>query len=153
MNKKVIDALNAGRSRELSAIIQYLAFHYEMDDQQYGKLAKTWKETGIAEMKHAEALAERILFLGGEPTTKPDAPAQKGLKIDAQLALGEKLEADAVQMYNDAVKLCAAEGDQGTKDVFEKLLEDEEAHLDSFQNILAHVKDLGPAYLATLTGE
>ncbi|MCK7485212.1 MAG: manganese catalase family protein [Bacillus subtilis] len=65
MSKKVIDLLNEARARELSAITQYMAQHYELEDQDYGKLAKVMKEIGIQEMKHAEALAERILFLKG----------------------------------------------------------------------------------------
>ena len=78
MSKKVIELLNEARSRELSAITQYMAQHYELEDQDFGKLGKKLKEIGIQEMKHAEALAERILFLKGEPTTKPERRPRKG---------------------------------------------------------------------------
>ncbi|MGB9628229.1 MAG: ferritin-like domain-containing protein, partial [Thermodesulfobacteriota bacterium] len=67
MNQKVIDLLNKARSRELSAIAQYMEHHYELEDQDFGKLATKLKEIAIQEMKHAEKLAERILFLNGEP--------------------------------------------------------------------------------------
>jgi len=152
MNKKVIDALNKARERELGAIIQYMAQHYEMEDADFGKLAKVLKATAIAEMKHAEALAERILFLGGVPSSKPEPAAKKGQAIPELLATDMALEADAVKMYNDSAALCAAEKDNVSKELFDKLLADEEEHLDTFQNIKDHVDKLGDAYLVTLAG-
>jgi len=70
MSQKVIDLLNAARARELTAISQYMIQHYELEDTDFGKLAKRMKEIAIQEMKHAEALAERILFLNW-PRTSP----------------------------------------------------------------------------------
>ena len=152
MSKKVIDLLNKARASELTAISQYMAHHYELDDSDFGKLAKILKKTGIEEMKHAEKLAERILFLGGTPTTKPDGEAKKGQEIAKMLATDIGLETGAVKMYNAAANACAAEKDQISKQLFEELLADEEEHLDVFQNIKEHVDKLGAAYLATLTG-
>lgn len=153
MSKKVIDLLNQARSRELTAISQYMAQHYELEDQDFGKLASRLKEIAIQEMKHAETLAERILYLKGEPTSKPDTVVKKGQKIQEMLSTDIVLETQAIKMYNDASVTCAAEKDQISKEVFEELLKDEEAHLDIFENIKAHVEKLGPAYLATLTGK
>jgi len=150
--QKVIDMLNVARSREITAILQYMAQHYELDDQDFGKLAKAMKATGIAEMKHAEALAERILFLGGKPTSKPDAEVKKGQKIADLLATDIGLEAAAVQLYNESAKACADLLDHVSKALFESLLADETAHLDMFQNIKEHVDQLGDTYLATLAG-
>jgi len=152
-SKKVIDLLNAGRARELSAILQYLAQHYELESDDYGKLAKVMKDTGITEMKHAEALAERILFLGGTPTSKPDAEAKKGQKIADMIATDIRLEEDAVKLYNEAAVACAEALDHVSKDIFEKLLADENEHLDIFMNIRDHIARLGDHYLATLTGK
>lgn len=152
MNKKVIDLLNQARAAELGAILQYMAHHYELEDADFGKLAKMFKTTAIQEMKHAEALAERILFLGGPPSFKPDGEVKKGQEIPAMLATDVALEEGAVKMYNDSAKACAEAGDHISKDLFEKLLADEEAHLDEFQNIADHVEKMGAAYLATLTG-
>ena len=152
MSKKVIDLLNQARSRELTAISQYMVQHYELEDQDFGKLASRLKEIAIQEMKHAETLAERILYLKGEPTSKPDTVVKKGQKIQEMLSTDIVLETQAIKMYNDASVTCAAEKDQVSKEVFEELLKDEEAHLDIFENIKAHVEKLGPAYLATLTG-
>lgn len=153
MNKKVIAALNEARSRELEAIIQYMAQHYELEDADYGKLAGRMKQIGIQEMKHAEDLAERILFLEGVPTTKPSGEIKKGEDILGMLKTDVALEDGAIKMYNESAKLCSDEGDHISKALFERLLGEEEAHLDEFKNILNHVQKLGDAYIATLTGE
>jgi bacterioferritin len=150
MAKSVIDLLNEGRARELSAILQYLAQHYELEDQGVGKLGEQIKKIGIEEMKHAEALAERILFLNGVPTSKPDVVAKKGEDIPALLKTDIGLEEQAVKMYNEAALTCAAAKDQISKQLFEQLLKDEEEHLDYFQTTLDHVEKLGSCYLATL---
>jgi len=153
MNQKVIDLLNKARSAELGAINQYMIHHYELEDKDFGKLASKIKEIAIVEMKHAEKLAERILFLKGEPTSKPDATPKKGQEILGMLATNMALEAQAVKMYNEAAVLCASERDQKSKDLFQELLSDEEKHLNFFENIKNHVEKLGEAYLATLTGK
>jgi bacterioferritin len=153
MSQKVIDLLNAARARELTAVTQYMAQHYELEDRDFGKLASKIKEIAIQEMKHAEDLAERILYLKGEPTTKPDAGIKKGEEIANMLATNIALESQAVKMYNEAAVVCAGEKDQISKQLFEKLLGDEEEHLNIFENLKDHVEKLGTAYLATLTGE
>lgn len=152
MSSKVIDLLNAARSRELHAIAQYMAQHYELEDQDYGKLASKFKEIAIQEMKHAEKLAERILFLKGEPTSKPDDTPKKGQTIVQMLETDMGLEANAMKMYNEAAVVCAAEKDQISKEIFEELLKDEEEHYTYFENVKGHIDKLGAAYLATLTG-
>jgi len=152
MSQKVIDLLNKARSRELTAISQYMAQHYELEDSDFGKLASKFKEIAIAEMKHAEKLAERILFLKGEPTSKPDGVAKKGQKVSEMLNTNMALEAAAMKMYNEAAMVCAAEKDQISKELFEELLKDEEDHLNYFENTKDHVDKLGAAYLATLVG-
>jgi bacterioferritin len=153
MSKKVIDLLNGARSRELTAITQYMAQHYELEDKDFGKLGSKLKAIAIQEMKHAEKLAERILYLKGEPTSKPDGVAKQGQKIPEMLTTDIGLEAQAIKMYNDASVVCAAEKDQISKEVFEELLKDEEEHLNYFENEKDHVEKLGAAYLATLVGK
>jgi len=152
MSQKIIDLLNKGRSRELTAISQYMAQHYELEDQDFGKLASKLKEIAIQEMKHAEKLAERILFLKGEPTSKPDGVAKKGQKIPEMLTTNMALESAAMKMYNEAAVVCAAEKDQISKELFEELLKDEEDHFNYFENVKDHIGKLGAAYLATLVG-
>jgi len=153
MSKKVIDLLNQARSRELTAISQYMEQHYELEDQDFGKLGSKLKEIAIQEMKHAEKLAERILYLKGEPTSKPDGVAKKGQKIQEMLTTDIGLETQAIKMYNEAVLVCQSEKDQKSKDIFESLLGDEEEHLNYFENTKDHVDKLGAAYIATLTGK
>jgi bacterioferritin len=152
MSQKVIDLLNKGRARELTAISQYMSQHYELEDTDFGKLASKFKEIAITEMKHAEKLAERILFLHGEPTSKPDALAKKSQQIPQMLTTNMALEAAAMKMYNEAAMVCAAEKDQISKELFEDLLKDEEDHFNYFENTKDHVDKLGAAYLATLAG-
>jgi bacterioferritin len=152
MSQKVIDLLNKARSREIAAITQYMAQHYELEDSDFGKLASKFKEIAIAEMKHAEKLAERILFLKGEPTSKPDGLSKKGQKIAEMLNTNMALEAAAMKMYNEAALVCAAEKDQISKELFEELLKDEEDHFNYFENVKDHLDKLGTAYLATLIG-
>ena len=150
--KKVIDLLNEARSRELTAVLQYMVQHYDLANQDYGKLAKVIKQFAIVEMKNAEAFGERIVFLGGTPTSKPDAEIKKNQTIPQMIATDVALEDQAIKMYNEAAAACAELGDRVTKDLFEKILGDEDGHLDEFTNIQDHVEKLGNVYLATLTG-
>ncbi|MFO8012516.1 MAG: bacterioferritin [Phycisphaerae bacterium] len=150
--KKVIDLLNQARAAELTAILQYMAHHYELEDGDYGKLAKRMKEIAIQEMDHAEQLAERILYLEGQPTSEPDGKVTHGQDIPEMLKRDIGLEQGAIDMYNDSAMACAQAGDHTSKRLFQQLLQDEEEHLDDFQNVLDHVEKLGDVYLATLTG-
>jgi bacterioferritin len=153
MNKKVIDLLNQARSRELLAISQYMVHHYELEDKDFGKLASKMKEIAIVEMKHAEKLADRVLFLNGEPITRPAGEAIKGQEIPDLLKTDISLETDAVLLYNEAAAICAAEKDQVSKDLFEELLKQEEDHFNTFENTRDLVGKLGAPYLVTLTGK
>ena len=153
MNKTVIDLLNQARARELAVISQYMIQHYELEDKDYGKLASKMKEIAVAEMKHAEKLADRILFLNGEPISRPAGEAVKGEEITDMLKTDIALEADAIGLYNEAAAICAAEKDQVSKDLFEELLKDEEEHLDTFENTRNLIGTLGAPYLVSLTGK
>lgn len=150
MNEKVVNLLNEARERELLAISQYMVEHYELEDAGYGKLGDKMKEIAIVEMKHAEDLAERILFLGGVPSTKPQSGAQKGLSIPDLLKVNMGLEKDAIEMYNKSAQICAGEHDQVTKQLFERILHQEEDHWDDFDLVRDHVEKLGNVYLTTL---
>src|SRR5208283_1962696 len=113
------------------------------EDKDYGKLASKMKDIAIAEMKHAEKLAGRILFLNGEPLSRPAGEAVKGQEITDMLKTDISLEADAIDLYNEAAFLCAAEKDQVSKDLFQYLIKDEEKHLDTFENIRNLIGTLG----------
>jgi bacterioferritin len=153
MSQKVIELLNQARLAELEAIRQYMIHHYELEDKDMGKLASKIKEVAIAEMKHAEKLADRILFLKGEPASQTDASPKKGEEIPKLLATNVSLETKAVTMYNESAIICIAEKDHKSKDLFEELIADEEDHLNFFENIKDHVDRMGASYLASLTGK
>ncbi|HOI53740.1 MAG TPA: bacterioferritin [Phycisphaerae bacterium] len=153
MSKKVIDLLNRARGQELMAIIQYMAQHYQLEDQDFGKLGSKVKAVAIEEMKHAEMLAERIRFLGGTPTAKPDGEVAKDQDIPAMYKTDVDLEKEAVRMYNESAIVCGEEGDHVSKKLFEELLADEEKHLDYFDNVQGHIEMMGNAFLANQTGD
>jgi bacterioferritin len=153
MIQTVIDLLNEARLKELESINQYMIHHYELENKDFGKLATRIKEIAMIEMRHAEKLAERILFLKGEPLSGPDATPRKGQEFPEMLATDIALKRRAVKMYNEAAVICVSEKDQKSKDLFEELLNDEEGHLHFLENIKAHVNKLGATYIATLTGK
>lgn len=150
MSKIVIDILNQGRERELHAVMQYMAEHYELENDGYDKLGDRIKEIAIVEMKHAESFAERILFLGGVPASKPSADVKNGMSIIDMIEYNEELETGAVALYNEAVKVCASEGDNVSKTLLESILAVEEEHVDEFQKISYHIEKLGDVYITTL---
>jgi len=150
--EKVIDLLNEARASELTGILQYMSQHYELEDMDYGKLAVILKTIGIDEMRHAEAFADRILFLGGVATSTPDGKVKKGEEIEAMLETDLGLETGAIEMYNHHAQECAKLGDNVSKELFEATLAQEEGHWDQFSNVHGHIKKLGAAYLATLAG-
>jgi bacterioferritin len=152
MSQKVIAALNEARQRELTAIATYMVQHYEFENSGYGKLGDTIKDIAITEMKHAEKLGERILFLDGSPVTKPEGDISKGLGVLESLKVDVDLEIGAITLYNESAKLCAQENDHVSKALFQELLAEEEEHLDEFQTTIDHINQLGNAYLATLLG-
>ena len=141
-NADVIKCLNDALSEELTAISQYFV-HAEMyENWGYKKLSELSKKQSIDEMKHAEDLIERILFLDGRPnmTTKK---LTIGSIVPEMIKNDLKLEVGAVAMYNDYIEIAAKKKDQGTVELFKELLEDEEGHLDSLEEQLDKIKDMG----------
>jgi bacterioferritin len=127
---KVIALLNKGLKEELTAINQYF-LHAEMcENWHYEKLGHFIKKQSIDEMKHAEALIERILFLDGAPTLTDPIQLTVGRNVKEQIESDLKLEIDAVGMYNAAIQTCRQEGDNASAELFERLLKDEEEHVD-----------------------
>jgi bacterioferritin len=121
MIQTVIDLLTEARLRELEAINQYMVHRDELQHMGFGPFASRIKEIAMIEMRHSEKLAERILFLKGEPLLKPDATPKKGQEIPEMLATDMALEGQAIKMYNEAAGICAHEKDQTSKDLFEEL--------------------------------
>jgi bacterioferritin len=122
------------------------------ENWQYEKLAKHTKKVSIMEMKHAERLIERILFLDGTPNLAYPAQFKIGKTVKEQLANDLEAELDAVKSYNNAVILARAEGDSGSADLFAATLKDEEGHADWLEAQLNLIKEIGyERYLSQLT--
>jgi bacterioferritin len=142
-NPKVIAALNDALREELMAINQYF-LHAEMcENWRYSKLAAHIRKESIDEMKHAEALIERILFLDGTPNLTEPMRLTVGGNVKAQLESDLKLEVEAVAMYNRFVALARDEADNASRELFERLLKDEEAHVDWLEAQVHQMKELG----------
>ena len=152
-NEKVIEQLNRALREELTAINQYFV-HSEMDENWgYERLSKSMKKLSIDEMKHAEALIERILFLDGSPHMEPLA-LSIGKTVKDSLANDLKLEIDAVEMYNEAARVATDNKDLGSRDVFVRLLKDEEKHVDFLEAQLHEIGEMGyERYLSTQNKE
>lgn len=135
-NKKICDALNKARSRELAVSIQYMRQHYMAEGPASPPVVDILKDIAKTEMEHAEALGERITFLGGTATTKPD-PIKTATDLKQMIQDDLDMENEAVAMYRDIIKLCAEEGDYTSRRMMEELLADEEEHVDQFQKLLA----------------
>jgi bacterioferritin len=144
-NEKVIAQLNAALSAELTAIVQYMTQSEMCQNWGYKRLGERTKVRAIEEMKHAEGLIERIIFLDSVPTVDVGLKPQLGSKVQQQLEINLKDELDAVRQYNDAVKVCAEARDDGSKALFEHMIQDEERHADYLEAQLHSIKEMGIA--------
>ena len=150
---KVIAELNKTLQEELTAINQYF-LHAEMcENWGYEKLSDYVKKQSIGEMKHAEALMERILFLDGTPSMKP-LELTVGKNVQEMIQSDLDLELGAVKDYNAAIQVAVAEKDNGSRDLFVTLLKDEEDHVDWLEAQIHQIKELGyERYLTMQMGD
>lgn len=149
---KVIDVLNKARSMELYAIIQYMNQHYNLDDQDYGKLAKEVRRIAIDEMRHAEDFAERIKDIDGEPTTQHEGGIKKGQGVREIFAFDAGVEEDTIKKYNEFIKICRENNDQVSANLFQRIIDEEQEHFNYFDDTATHIKELGDHFLANMTG-
>ena len=151
---KVIAILNEVLKSELTAINQYF-LHAEMcENWHYDKLGSYIKKQSIDEMKHAEALIERILFLDGTPDLTKPMQLTVGKNVKAQLESDLKLETSAVEMYNHAIRIARDEGDNASRELFDRLLKDEEDHVDWLEAQMHQIEEMGyERYLSQQIGE
>jgi bacterioferritin len=151
---KIIDVLNAGLTIELTAINQYFIQSKMCKDWGYHKLAAHHYEESIEEMKHAELLIDRILFLEGVPEIARYDVIRVGADVREQLENDLKLEVNAVTTYNQGVKLAAELCDAGTKEIIERIVVESEESVDWIETQLHLIETLGvQLYLAGQTGE
>ena len=142
-NPKVIAELNAALKEELTAINQYF-LHAEMcENWKYEKLGNFIKKQSIDEMKHAETLIERILFLDATPNLTELMKLNIGQTVKEQLENDLQLELNAVVMYNNAIQVARDQKDNASAELFEKLLKDEEGHVDWLESQLHLIKEIG----------
>jgi bacterioferritin len=152
-NPKVIAELNKALREELTAVNQYF-LHAEMcENWGYHRLSDFIKKQSLGEMKHAEVLIERILFLNGSPSMMP-LELKVGGTVKAMIESDLALEVSAVKQYNDSIAIAIKEGDNGSRDLFVQLLKDEEEHVDFLEAQLHMIKELGyERYLTMQMGE
>lgn len=148
MTPKSIALLNNAVADELSAVHQYMYFHFHCDDQGYDLLAGLFKKTAIEEMGHVEKLAERILFLNGDVEMSIKDPVQKIQDVYKMLELAAKMEQESAYEYNVWANECSANADSASKQIFESLVADEERHFDQYTTELDNLKKFGDRYLA-----
>jgi bacterioferritin len=141
-NDQVIAKLNEALREELTAINQYFV-HAEMcHNWGYHRLGSYIRKQSIGEMKHAEQILERILFLDGTPSMLP-LPLTIGQDVKAQLTNDLQLEVKAVGMYNEAIRVARDSGDNSSRELFDRLLKDEEQHVDFLESQLNLIQQLG----------
>lgn len=151
---KIIAILNEVLKAELTAINQYF-LHAEMcENWGYQRMAKHTRKESIEEMQHAEILMERILLLDGSPNMSDYFKINIGQNLKQQLQNDLDLEYTAVKRLNDGVKACVAAGDSGSRELLEKILIDEEHHIDWLEGQLYMIKEMSyENYLAQQIGE
>lgn len=130
-SQKLLDWLNKAIAREVQVTVQYMWQHVQWAGVEHFAVSDEFKSIAIAEMKHAEKIAERLWYLGGVPTTKP-APITVGEELWEMVDYDIKAEVDAIEMYKKIICDAETEGDTTTAFIFREILEDEEEHHDFF---------------------
>jgi bacterioferritin len=151
-NEELIEMLNRLLAEELTAINQYMV-HAEMcEDWGYEKLHEHFEKRSIDEMKHAEKLIGRILFLEGRPIVTKLNKINIGAEVPKQLANDLAAEADAIRSYNDAIKLAGDVKDFATREILESILGDEDRHVDDIEAMQDRIQQMTlPIFLMTQT--
>ena len=148
MHEKSVELLNKAVADELSAVHQYMYFHFHCDDQGYDLLAGLFIKTAIEEMGHIERCAERILFLGGEVEMVASMAVEKIHDVRQMLEKARKMEEESARDYNVWANECSANADAASRQVFEGLVADEERHFDQYDTEMENIDKFGERYLA-----
>jgi bacterioferritin len=152
-NGKIIEKLNVQLADELTAINQYIVHSEMCANWGYKELHEAIEKRAVQEMKHAESLIARILFLEGRPTVSQLNKVNVGADVAAQLANDHAAEEGAIETYNDGIRLAVEVGDNGTRELFESILKEEEEHIDWLEAQLDQIKQMGvPNYLTEQVG-
>jgi bacterioferritin len=149
-NKELIDTLNSLLADELTAINQYMVHAEIAENWGYEKLGKHFQTRSIDEMKHAEKLISRIIFLEGMPVVTNYREIKIGSEIPKQLVNDHNLEDGAVRAYNAAIKQAGEAADYATREILERILNDEDRHIDEIENLQDQIEHMGlPVFLTT----
>ncbi len=152
-NPKLLKVLNSLLADELTAINQYMVHSEMCDGWGYEKLHKGLEKRAIDEMKHAEKLIGRILFLEGLPIVSELKPLFIGSDVPKMFAFDHKSEEDAIKAYNDAIVLAGDVKDAATRDFLQTILNDEDVHLDEIEEVQDQIKQMGlQIFLTTKVG-
>jgi bacterioferritin len=135
VSQELREMLNKGIARELQVSIQYMWQHVMAKGIEGAVVENTFRQIAITEMKHAEILAERLVFLDGVPTLNPDI-VHIGHTLDAMLKENVQAEEEAIDLYKQAIQMASKEGDYTTSRMLEEILSNEEEHLDKFSKLL-----------------
>jgi bacterioferritin len=151
-NAEIINTLNNLLSEELTAINQYMVHSEMCNNWGYEKLHKAIEKQAVDEMHHAEWLIGRIVFLEGAPTVSRPSPVQIGRAVQDMVANDHAAELRAVKAYNDAIRQAVEAGDNGTRELLDKVLKDEEDHTDWNEQQRDQIEQMGlQNYLAEQT--
>ena len=142
-HSEVIQLLNSVLEGELTAINQYFLHARMCKDWGYEKLAATIHKESIDEMKHAQVLVDRILFLEGLPNLQKLGALRIGQNVKEQLTADLALENEAIPRLKKGIELCSSHGDHGTRDLLEQILVSEEEHVDWLESQLHMVNEIG----------
>ena len=146
---QVIEALNDVLTAELTAVNQYFIHHKMCENWGYQRLWKKLREESIGEMRHADRLIERVLYLDGVPNVQRLGKVNVGQTVPEQLKLDLELERVAVGALNAGIEVCRGLGDNGSRDLLEEILEAEEGHVNWIEAQLELIRQVGEAhYLA-----
>jgi bacterioferritin len=137
-SKEMLDMLNKAIAREMQVSVQYMWQHVMWKGLKGFAVKDELKSFAITEMKHAEEIAERLTYLGGIPTTKPE-PIFVGGSLKEMIERDKADEEGAIKMYKQIIDLAKKEGDEVTKRTFQKILADEEEHHDTFSGLLEEI--------------
>jgi len=148
MKEKSIELLNKAVADELTAVHQYMYFHFHCDDQGYELLAGLFKLTAIEEMQHIERLAERIIFLKGDVEMVASKNVKKIHDVKEMLDMAAEMETSSADDYNRWAIECSANADSVSKTLFESLVMDEERHFDQYDEEIDNLAKFGANYLA-----
>ena len=142
-NEKILETLNMLLADELTAVNQYMVQSEMCANWGYEKLHEAIEKRAIDEMKHAEKLIGRIIFLEGRPVVSNLNRINIGETVDVQHKNDRESEEMAIRAYNDGIKLAVEVGDNGTRDLLEEILEDEEEHIDWIEAQLDQIEQMG----------